>query len=130
MTATKIFKNFLLSAVIIVIYILVLFILFYPSQSPLGKSFGIVSLYMLSTYAALILGGLLVLLRLSKVVKDPSSFFYILFANLNFAITATATGLFLAHEAEFSWLRHSFLNLLLGVIMIGDLLIFSLREDN
>ena len=129
MTAGKVLKNFFFSWAIIIAYACLLFLLFYPANSPLGKSFAIVVVYMATAYGALVLGIVLLLIRLLKIVKDPTIFLNLFVVNLNISITISALILFLNHQSDFSWFRQALLNLLIGVLMIGDLLMFSFRES-
>jgi hypothetical protein len=100
-------------------------LIFYPSSSDLGKWFGIVVLYMFTTYSSLVCGVVLILLRLSKILRKPSNFVYVLVGMLNVIAGITAICLLMLHRADLGWVHTSLLNLLVGGLMAWDVVIYT-----
>jgi hypothetical protein len=102
--------------------------LFYPSQSELGKSFVVSSIYMMLRYVALVAGIILLLVWLFFIRKLSSTFIYIFLATLNMAICLSALVLFFLHHANREWLHDCLLNGLGGAVMLGVAIIGTLKS--
>jgi hypothetical protein len=116
----KIKMNLLVSLCAICIWTAVSFILFYPGTNGLGSSFSVVVIYIVTAYVFLATGILLLLLRLTNLIKGNSSLLYILTGSVNFCAGILAIGLFFTHDADMTLLHRSLLNLLIGFLMLAD----------
>jgi branched-subunit amino acid ABC-type transport system permease component len=111
--------NKILQAILVTLVLCMSLFLFYPSQSELGKSFVVSSIYMMLRYAALVAGIILLLTRLFFLRKLSSSFIYIFLATLNMAICLSALVLSFFHQANQEWVHDCLLNGLVGVGMLS-----------
>ena len=122
------FKNLLLSFLIIAIGAIIIFILYYPSNSELGRLFGVDVVLLMIRYAALIIGLAFLLLRLFKFFKS-FPLYYVFIGTLNFAIGIFALALYFFDNANVSWFHLFIPNLLVGVLIYSDIYVLNNKQQ-
>lgn len=123
----KLIDNILLSILLIGVYTELLFLLYYPSKGEFGPLWGVVYLYMLTGYAGPYLGILAIILRLCRVFKTPTNLIYILICVLNLILGIIGISLFIFWRAELFWFHDALFNLLVGVLMVADIILFATK---
>jgi len=113
MNTNKLLKNVLISLLIAGLYTWMLFIFF-----------DIFTVYPLTRVIVLICGASALILRLARFIKDPSSFLYVFISVTNIILGFVAICLLIFHHSDKSWVHYSLLNLLVGVAIIGDGILF------
>jgi hypothetical protein len=126
----KLCKNILISFFIIGLYTWLLFIYFYPSKSELGESFGVIIMYTITRYSALICGAGVLILRFLKIIESPSALLYQFFAIFNILLGLLGIYFFLFQHWILLWLHESLLNLLMGAIILSDGVLFYQKNSS
>lgn len=102
------YQKLLWAFVVIVAVVLFFMWRFYPSKSDLGYGFDLWVLFMICSVAIILISPIVILLRLTRIIKGRESFGYILIGSLN--ICLGGYGLF---ELIVSHIQHGFYGLLL-----------------
>jgi hypothetical protein len=113
-------NNILISCAIVCLFAGLIFLLFYPSTSELGRTFTVAIIYILVRNFALGAGLFALSIRLTRLLKKNDSILYILCGVLNVAIGLVCVFLYFNKEAELQWLHKYLLNLLIGTLIIVD----------
>jgi hypothetical protein len=114
-------EQLLLTIIVVEIYIALIFLFFYPRDGELPY-FGITQALIKTRDISLAFGGLLVLLRILRIFRNPRQFVYVLVTFFNIIGFIVAFVLTMSKEIDKIWLHLTLLNLLIGAIMSTDLL--------
>lgn len=114
---------------IIACWVMVTYILYYPSSSTLGEGFTVAFLYILTRKIALVAGIIILLVRI--LCRNNKFFLYILLSTLNLVIGISGILLYFFDEVNLPWLNECLLNLLIGFISFTDsfVLFRSVKEQ-
>jgi len=118
-------NSLLISTVIIAFWVTMNFLLFYPATNGMGDFFSVAIMFIITEYTMLIAGVAILLLRLFKVVKSGSNFLVVFAMETNILIGIFSVFLYLMHKSDLIWLNRSLLNLLIGVLLFADFLLFK-----
>lgn len=121
----KAYRNFIISSGIIVVYTIVIYLIFYPDRSGLGKDFSVAVMYMFTRYAVLPLGIVLLLARIVRLMKSNNGIFYVLIGNMNFLIGVLCVILYSMGQANLPWLNKCLFNLLTGTLILIDVFLWK-----
>ena len=121
-TATK---SLIISTLIIACWVALNFLLFYPAKNGLGDFFAVSIMFIITQYAMLIAGVVVLLLRLFKVIKSGRGFWVTFTIETNILIALFSILLYCLHKSDLVWLNRSLLNLLIGVLLLADFLLFN-----
>ena len=127
MKSNSFFDKILVSTFITIVLGFLLFFLFYSSKPGIYFiTLDIVCLFL--GYELLYSGLIILLLRLLGVIKSNSHLLYVLLGVANICMWSICIVLFYLGKVNMWWLHQSLMNLLIGVLVIGDGLLF--REGN
>ena len=127
MKTNSFFDKILVSTFITIVLGFLLFFLFYPTKPGIYFiTLDIVCLFL--GYELLFTGLIILLLRVLGVIKSNNHLFYVLLGVANICMWSICIFLFYLGKVNMWWLHQSLLNLLIGVLVIGDGLLF--REGN
>lgn len=118
------YKHALYSFLLIIALATFIFLISYPDTQGLGDFFGAMIYYILMLFAGLALGIIALLLRLFRIYKTISNFFYTFTGMLNLSIGILALALiFSGIITEVPFIRLFYLSLCIGLIIGVDLLL-------
>ncbi len=118
-------NRFLVPTIIIVCWVALNFMLFYPASNGLGDFFSVSVMYIITQYTMLIVGIVVLVLRIFKIIKSGRSFWVTLTMETNILLAMFSILLYILHKSDLVWLNRSLLNLLLGVLLLADFLLFK-----
>jgi hypothetical protein len=117
-------KNFLISLLITLTAACIVFLLFYPSGSPLGNLFDSFFILIIMHYAGIGYGILVLLSRILKFLRN-NSLLYLLAGTLNIFLALIGFFLFAFHLADMEWLHKCIGNLAIGFFIFSDVFILG-----
>ncbi len=126
--STRFMTNMLISTILLILWVAVNYLLFYPSTNGMGDFFGVSIMYIITTYTMLIVGALVLLLRFVKILQSGHTFVVVLSMELNIVIGVTSIILYVFNKADLPWVNKSLLNLLVGVLLLGDCILFREKK--
>lgn len=118
-------KNIIVSVGITLTFACLVLLLFYPSGSPLGNLFSIFFILIIMHYVALVYGVLVLCMRLFKLLKNNELLVYLLAGTINVFLSIAGITLYSIDQADDEWLKKCLLNLLIGVLIVGDGLVYK-----
>lgn len=130
MTVQRRNKNLIFSFLILLLYISIALLLFYPGTSGLGDFFNLSVLLIFTYYIAIGGGILLLLLRVLKWLKDKYALVYILCGVVNLFLAFTGICMYLLNKADMDWLHNSIGNLFIGFLLLCDVFIIPVKGGN
>lgn len=126
----KVSNSFIFPTIIIFCWVGLNFLLFYPATNGLGDLFTVSVMFVITQYTMLIAGIVVLLLRLLKVIKSGRSFLATLTMEANIIIALFSILLYSLHKTDLVWLNRSMLNLLIGVLLLADFVLFKKTKSN
>ena len=118
-------KSFLVPTIVIICWVALNFILFYPAKNGLGDFFSVTVMFIITEYTMLIAGIVVLVLRLFKVIKSGHSFLVTFTMETNILIAILSILLYILHKSDLVWVNRSLLNLLVGVLLLADFVLFK-----
>ena len=94
------------------------------SKSELGTGFSLYSWLMITRFFGLIGSGLFFVLRVARLIRKQTNFFYCFFAVVNCSIGIVALLFYFIAILNRDTLYLFLLNLLVGVILLADIFFF------
>jgi hypothetical protein len=129
MKSNSMFDKILVSTFITIVLGFLLFFLFYSSNPGIYFiTLDIVCLFL--GYELLYTGLIILLLRLLGVIKSNSHLAYVLLGVANICMWSICIVLFYLGKVNMWWLHQSLMNLLIGVLVIGDGLLFRVGNGS
>lgn len=107
-----------ISAIIIVIWVAINFLLFYPDHSGLGSLFAVSVMYIITAHTMLIAGSLILLMRFVKLLRFGDSLLGILCMQTNLLAGTFSVILYLTGNIDATWLHRGLFNLLVGFLCL------------
>ena len=124
MTMSAKYRNLLISLFIIIIWSGIILFLSSNSKSELGTGFALYSWVMLTRFVAIIAGILSLVIRITRIMKRKIDLWYFLPGMFNVCLGVIGVVVFLTKNASASIFHDLLPNLLLGVLILGDIFFF------
>ena len=97
----------------------------YPTNSPLGERFGVDVIFLFARYLGLYAGILMLIIRLTKILKNRNNFIYILTGALNLCVAIIGLFLFMFGHMNAHLFNAFILNFIIVVLVFSDVFVFG-----
>lgn len=116
------YKNLPCALLLAALWTVLVFHMGYPDQQGLGEFFSVSIYYIVTLFIGLAFGTVLLLLRVSNVIKNASSLLYTFAGTLNASVGILAVILILSKSmTEPTYIRLFLLSFVLGVVILSDI---------
>jgi hypothetical protein len=129
MNTFSFFEKILVCLFLTIVLGVLLYFLFYVIPSKPGDFSALTYIWMFIGYGLIYVSFLILLLRLIRVLKTNNFLFYVFLGVANISMWALCIVLFYLGKVNLWWLNRCLLNLLLGVLIISDGVLFPHRNE-
>lgn len=118
-----ILKRIIYSIGVIIAWLIILFVSFYPDESGLGKTFVVVIFLIFTLFFSVAIGLIVMILRLLHYIKE-SSFVFVFTGVLNMCFGISGILLLFFHSiTETNYIMLFLGSFLIGLVMIGEIIL-------
>jgi hypothetical protein len=129
MNFSTLFQKIMLSVGLTLFFGYLIFFLLYIIPAQKGDYLTVAIIWMLLSYVILYVGLLILLLRILRIFKKNGHLLYISLGIMNICSGLLALVLYYFTKMEIWWLHHCLFNLLIGVLIVADIIIFKTEQQ-